>query len=260
VSQDSDLVSQQSLLPTETEGADKRRLYLLYLYLPIIFLTSALLGGVRFSIADNTFIFLKPSLVCLIFAAMLMVLFARAGLIQVREWFAEERSFLNNAANGVALSSVFIASTQIFNSLIPEQGLPYWIVAFCFFWTLWNNIFAEFDTRRLVRSLGALFALAFVVKYLVLLNLASPADRSWFEAIIQSPSRSAASWLLDVPQFSAATGYIQFFAVASYMFGLFLLPSAPNRQFRNVESIRNSSSDLRSGGGGPAALEDPKNR
>jgi hypothetical protein len=81
-----------------------------------------------------------------------------------------------------------------------------------------------------VRSLGALFALAFVVKYLVLLNLAAPANQSWFESILQSPSRSAAAWLLDIPRFSAATGYVQFFAVAIYMLGLYLMPATPDRR------------------------------
>lgn len=158
-----------------------------------------------------------------------MILFSRARLVDLRNWFSHENSLLNNAASGVVLASVFIASTQIFNSLIPEQGLPYWIVTFCFFWTLWNNLFADFDTRRLFRSLGALFALAFVVKYLVLLNLAAPANQSWLESIIQSPSRSALSWLLDVPKFARATGYVQFSAIAAYMLGLYLLPSAPEQ-------------------------------
>jgi hypothetical protein len=161
---------------------------------------------------------------------MLLILFGRAQLVRVSSWFSEERPLLDNAANGVVIASVYIASTQVFNSLIPEQGAPYWIVAFCFFWTLWNNVFAEFDTRRLMRSLGALFALAFVVKYLVLLNLTTPANQSWLENLIQSPSRSAAAWLLDVPQFSSATGYVQFFAVAIYMLGLYLLPSQPERR------------------------------
>lgn len=226
-----ELVSRETSLPKRIQGAvRKRRLYLFHVYLPIIFLTSALFGGLRFSGTDGTFVFLKPSLVCLIFAAMLMVLFARAQLIRVSSWFSDEWPLLDNAANGVVIATVYIASTQVFNSLIPEQGVPFWIVAFCFFWTLWNNLFAEFDTRRLMRSLGALFALAFVVKYLVLLNLTTSANQSWLENLIQSPSKSAAAWLLDVPQFSSATGYVQFFAVAIYMLGLYLLPSEPERR------------------------------
>lgn len=232
--QDSDLAVDEGHARIAARDLDKRRSYVVYLYLPIIFLTSALLGGLRFSAADGTFVFVRPSLVCLIFASMLMVLFARANLVRTAKWFSEERSLLDNAANGTVLATVFVSATQIFNSLIPEQGVPFWVVTFCFFWTLWNNIFAEFDTRRLVRSLGALFALAFVVKYLVLLNLAAPANQSWLENIIQSPSRSAAAWLLDVPQFSSATGYVQFFAVALYMLGLYLLPASPERSTREA--------------------------
>jgi hypothetical protein len=225
-----DVVLHDAAPAVKPSEAEKRRAYTIYLYLPLIFLTTALLGGLRFSSADGTFIFLRPPLVCLIFAAMLIILFARAGLVKIEQWFSEDRPLLTNIASGVVIASVFAASTQVFNSLIPEQGVPYWIVTFCFFWTLWNNIFAEFDTRRLVRSLGALFALAFVVKYLVLLNLAAPANQSWFESILQSPSRSAAAWLLDIPRFSAATGYVQFFAVAIYMLGLYLMPATPDRR------------------------------
>src|SRR6188474_1144715 len=171
--------------------AERRRAYTVYIYLPLLFLTTSLLGGLRFSSTDGTFIFLRPSLACLIFAAMLMVLFARAGLIKVARWFSEERPLVSNIANGVVIASVFAASTQIFNSLIPEQGLPYWIVTFCFFWTLWNNLFADFDTKKLLRSLGALFGLAFVVKYLVLANLAAPDGRTWFERLTENPGQEA---------------------------------------------------------------------
>ena len=209
---------------------EERRAFLVYLYLPIIFLTAALLGGLRFSSADGSFIFIKPSLLCLIYAAMLMILISRSHLVRLGSWFSDESSLISNAASAATIASLYIASTQIFNSLIPEQGLPYWIVAFCFFWTLWNNIFADFDTRRLVRSLGALFALAFIVKYLVLLNLTAPSNQSWLESVLQSPSKSVASWLLDIPQFSAGTGYVQFFAVAIYMLGLYLLPASPKKE------------------------------
>jgi hypothetical protein len=231
VPENDELISRETSLRKKIEGAvHQRRLYLLHVYLPMIFLTSALFGGLRFSAADGTFIFLKPSLVCLIFGAMLMVLFARAHLVRFGSWFTEENPLLDNIGKGAVLVSVYFASTQVFNSLIPEQGVPYWVITFCFFWTMWNNVFAEFDTRRLMRSLGALFALAFVVKYLVLLNLTTPANQSWIESLIQSPSKAAVSWLLDVPQFSSATGYTQFFMIAIYMLGLYLLPAEPERR------------------------------
>jgi len=198
----------------------------IYLLLPFIFLTVALLGGLRLSSPDNAFVFWRPALFCLISAAILMVLFFRAGLISAEGWFSEDFTALKNVANGAVLITLFAASAQIFNALLPEQGLPFWVFAFCFFWTLWNNLFADFDVKKLLRSLGALFGLAFVVKYLILANLAAPASESWLQGIFQNPTKEAFTWLFDLPRFAGGTGYIQFFTVAFYLLGLFLLPNS----------------------------------
>jgi hypothetical protein len=197
-----------------------------YLLLPFVFLTVTLLGGLRLSSPANAFIFWRPALFCLISAAILMVLFFRARLISVDGWFSEDFPTLQNVANGAVMVTLFAASAQIFNALLPEQGLPFWVFAFCFFWTLWNNLFADFDVKKLLRSLGALFGLAFVVKYLLLANLAAPASESWLQGIFQNPTKEAFTWLFDLPRFSAGTGYIQFFTVAFYLLGLFLLPNS----------------------------------
>lgn len=223
------LTAEDSLLAVgsgepETPTHEKNAAYLRYLLLPCTFLTVALLGGLRISSLDGSFIFIKPALACLIFAALLLVLFARSGTIRINGWFSESFTPLKNAANAAVEISLFAAITQVFNSLIPEQGLTFWIVAFCFFWTLWNNLFADFDTRKLFRSLGGLFGLAFVAKYLVLANLAAPAGRSWYEALTENPGQEAITRLLDLPRFSSATGYIQFFAVTLFLLGLYLLP------------------------------------
>ena len=202
---------------------ENQKSFLQYVALPLIFLTVALLGGLRLGAEDGAFLFLKPPLVCLVFAGILLVLFFRARLIRLGGWFSENFSPTKNAANVCVLTTLFFASTQIFNSLLPEKGLPFWTIAFCFFWTLWNNLFAEFDTKRLVRSLGGMFGLAFVVKYLILLNLTAPADKSWIQGILENPTQQAFIWLLDLPRFAAATGYVQFFALAFYLIGLFLL-------------------------------------
>jgi hypothetical protein len=198
-----------------------------YLLLPFLFLTVALLGGWRLAAENNSFVFWRPALFCLMAAAFLMVLFVRARLIQLEAWFSEDFSALKNIANGAVLLTLFAATAQIFNALLPESGLPFWVFAFCFFWTLWNNLFADFDTKKLIRSLGALFGLAFVVKYLILANLTAPAAASWWQGILQNPTREALTWLLDLPRFSAGTGYFQFFTVVFYLFGLYLLPPRP---------------------------------
>jgi hypothetical protein len=217
--------------PLEKVPAHERNsLYLRYLILPFVFLTVTLLGGLRIDSLDGAFIFNRPALVCLIFAAILLVLFARSDVLKLDGWFAESFPPLKNVANGFVIATMFAAATQIFNSLLPEQGLPFWIVAFCFFWTLWNNLFAEFDPPKLFRSLGGLFGLAFVAKYLVLANLTAPAGRSWFEALTQNPGQEAITRLLDLPRYSGSTGYIQFFAVGLFLLGLYLFPSTTREQ------------------------------
>ena len=205
-------------------SASNQRDQLLYLALPTIFLTVTLLGGLRLNGADRSFIFLPPSLFCLIAASVLMILFFRAGLIRTDGWFSESFPLVKNIANAAVLAAMFAASTQLFNSLLPERGLPLWVIGFCFFWTLWNNLFSNFDTARLLKSLGALFGLAFVVKYIVLANLTAPASDSWLRSILENPVQETVTTVLDLPRFSAGTGYLQFFAVALYLLGLFLLP------------------------------------
>jgi hypothetical protein len=201
-----------------------------YLLLPFVFLTVTLLGGLRLAAAeDGGVIFWRPALFCLISAAILMVLFFRAGLITVEGWFSEDFTALKNVANGAVMLTLFAASAQIFNALLPEQGLPFWIFAFCFFWTLWNNLFADFDVKKLLRSLGALFGLAFVVKYLVLANFLAPDSEGLFSFLRNIPSE-VLTYVLNLPRFSAGTGYIQFFTVAIYLLGLYLLPSSSDKK------------------------------
>ena len=206
-----------------------QRSNLTYLILPCLFLLVTLLGGMRLGATDNAFIFLKPPLICLVFASVLMILFFRSSLLRMDGWFSDQFSTLHNIANAAVLLTMFTASTQLFNSLLPEKGLPFWIVGFCFFWTLWNNLFADFDTKKLLRSLGALFGLAFAVKYLVLANLTATGDTSLLQRIFDNPAKEAFTWLLDLPRYSAGTGYIQFFAVAIYLIALFLTPSTTKK-------------------------------
>ncbi len=225
--EDGSIVVDVRQLPAKQQTkARNQKVTLVYILLPLIFLAVTLLGGLRLGALDSAFIFIKPSLVCLVFASVLLILFFRSGLLRLEGWFFEDGSLIQNAANGGILLTLFAASVQLFNSLLPEQGLPFWVVGFCFFWTLWNNLFAEFDTKKLLRSLGALFGLAFVVKYLVLANLTATSSGSWLQRIFENPGKEAFTWLLDLPQYSGGTGYIQFFTLALYLIGLFLTPSA----------------------------------
>jgi hypothetical protein len=208
----------------------QRASFLTYIVLPVIFLAVSLLGGLRLGSPDNAFIFLKPALICLVFAAILMILLFRSRLIDAKGWFSEDSPLLMNAANACLLLTLFAASAQMFNSLLPEKGLPFWVVGFCFAWTMWNNLFADFDAQKLIRSLGAMFAMAFVAKYLILANLTAPEGAGWLKRIFENPAKEAFTWLLDLPRYAAGTGYIQFFAAALYLLGLYLTPRSANNE------------------------------
>lgn len=214
----------ESIVPLQRPKTETQKPSTTYIVLPILFVAVTLLGGFRLGETDNAFIFLKPALVCLVFAAMTLVMYFRSGFIAIDGWWSDENNGLKNAANAVVLLTMFTATVQLFNSLLPEQGLPFWIVGFCFFWTIWNNLFAEFNTKHLLRSMVALFALAFVVKYLLLANLTAPTGDGWLRRIIENPGREAFTYLLDLPRYSAGTGYIQFFTVTLYLLALFLTP------------------------------------
>jgi hypothetical protein len=219
--------SNDAIIVAETISPERvraRRATMNHIVLPSMLLLVALLGGIRFDGADGSILFLRPALVCLVFAAGILILFFRAGLIDVRGWISERSPMLKNIANGVTLLALFFATVQLFNSLLPEQGLPFWIVAFCFFWTLWTSLFAELDAKKMLRSLTAMFALGFAVKYLLLANLAKPANEGWISSIISDPGKTAATWLLDLPQFSPATGYLQFFTLAIFVIALYFIP------------------------------------
>lgn len=206
-----------------------------YIWLPLLFLLVTLLGGLRFGVVDNAFIFNPPPLICLVFAAITVLLYLRSGMISVGGWLDESRGFIPNAAGVGILLTLFAATVQLYNSVLPESGLTFWIVGFCFFWTLWNNLFANLPSAKLLRSVLALFGLAFAVKYLLLTNVTAAPDGSWWRRLFDNPGKEAFTWLLDLPKYGAATGYVQFATLCLYMIGLYLTPARTDTDLPNNE-------------------------
>jgi hypothetical protein len=194
--------------------------------LPLLFLTVALLGGLRVS-ADHAFIFVAPPLVTLVLAVLLMLLFVRGRLVEFNRWVRSDLPPLTNISHGWILLTLFFASAQAFNSVLPERGLLHWLFSFFFLWTLWNNQFSSFDARRLLRSLTVLFGTAFVLKHILLASLYS-GDGGWLSRVAGALLQGASLGTLDAPAFAPATGYISFFTLALYVAGLLLLTFASN--------------------------------
>ena len=123
------------------------------------------------------------------------------------------------------LITLFFASAQAFNSVLPERGLLHWLFSFFFLWTLWNNLFSSFDARRLLHSLVVLFGTAFVVKHLLLASLYS-AEGGWLKRLAGVLLQGVSLGTLDTPAFAPASGYISFFTLALFVAGLLLIPFA----------------------------------
>jgi hypothetical protein len=201
-----------------------------FLLLPTIFLTVALLGGLRVAAETGAFLFVAPPLVALVLAVLLLLLFVRARLINLPAWLSGEHAPGTVVSHALTLIALFFASAQAFTSVLPERGLFRWMFAFFFLWTLWNNQFADFDARRLLRSLAALFGTAFVLKHMLLASLYA-SDGGWLKRLAGALLEGITQGTIGTQEtFAPATGYISFFTLALYVTGLILLPSAPQTE------------------------------
>ena len=213
-----------------TDNPSTNRALLRFLLLPTIFLTVTFTGGLRIGAKSHAFIFIAPPLITLILAVLLMILYMRGGLIELYRWFNSRQSPLTNISHALALGALFFASAQAFNSVLPESGLLRWMLSFFFLWTLWNNQFASFDARRLLRSLAALFGTAFILKHILLVSL-DATDGGWLQRLAGTLLQGVISSGVPAPEpFAPATGYISFFTLALYVGGLIMLLFAPESE------------------------------
>lgn len=223
---------QSAISDPQSEGQEsKNRALLIYVVLPFIFLTVTLLGGLRVSSEDRAFVFFAPPLITLVLAVLLMLLFVRGGLVELRSMVASDHSPFENVSNIWLLLTLFFASAQAFNSVLPESGLLHWLFSFFFLWTLWNNQFSSFDARRLLRSLVVLFGTAFILKHMLFASLYAP-DGGWLKRIAGTLVQGVSLGTLDAPSFASATGYISFFALALYVIALMLIATIVGRRQR----------------------------
>jgi hypothetical protein len=205
-----------------------------FILLPMIFLTVALMGGLRIDATTKAFVFIPPPLITLLLSVLLMVLFVRGQMVNIKKWLSSDQPPLTNVSHALTLLALFFGSAQAFNSVLPESGLLFWLFSFFFLWTLWNNQFSSFDARRLLRSLGVLFGTAFVLKHMFLAALYAP-EGGWLKRFANLLLEGVTLGTLDSPAFAPATGYISFFTLALYVAGLILLAPAP-QQLENEEA------------------------
>jgi hypothetical protein len=198
-------------------------------------LTVALLGGLRVKADDHAFIFIAPPLITLILAVLLMLLFVRGHLISLRAWVSSDYPLLVNVSHILTLLSLFFASAQAFNSVLPESGLLFWLFSFFFLWTLWNNQFSTSDARHTLRSLTVLFGTAFILKHMLLASLYAP-EGNWLRRLAGVVLEGVSLGTLEAKPLAPVTGYISFFTLALYVTSLILLTPKPEGE--GVEEAR----------------------
>jgi len=176
-----------------------------------------------------------------VLAVLLLLLFVRGGLIHLGAWVAASYSPLTNVNGIVTLLTLFFASAQAFNSVLPERGLLHWLFSFFFLWTLWNNQFSSFDPRRLLRSLAVLFGTAFVLKHLLVAGLYS-SEGGWLTKLAGVLAQGVSLGTLDAPSYAPATGYISFFTLAAYIGSLLMVTASEQAQLAAERSVLPSPS------------------
>jgi hypothetical protein len=206
--------------------ASRNRALLRFVVLPVLLLTVALLGGLRVNADNHAFIFVAPPLITLILSVLLILMFVRGHLIELRSWVRSDYPLLVNVSHVLTLLALFFASAQSFNSVLPEGGLLFWLFSFFFLWTLWNNQFSMSDARHTLRSLMVLFGTAFVLKHILLASLYAP-EGGWLKKLAGVALEGVSLGTLNEPRFAPATGYISFFSLALYVTSLMLLAPQP---------------------------------
>ena len=203
-------------------------------YLPLLFLTVTLLGGVR----SSTRIFLlPPSLFSLVLAVLLVGLLVRSRAFVPEQLMNARRSLLENASGFVVLATLFLASAQALSLATPESNLPRIIVSVLLLTLLLNTLAASPDRVRVLRSLLVMFGSAFTLKFVVLAALIDPAGGRLKRAL-QALLEGVTLGTLTQEPLGPATGYLAFFTLLLFIIGVGFLRPAPSTESALMVDVR----------------------
>ena len=188
--------------------------------LPFAFLTVALFGGLDLQGPRWT----PPSLFALVLAILLLGSLIRSGTLAPERLLQSSRTPLANANGMTVLVSLFAASAQVLQMLLPREGLPLVFVGFLLFVLLVNALAAAPDRVSLLRSLAVVTGSAFLLKFVVLAALADPEGGRTRRVILALFDLATLGTVAQAP-LHPASGYIAFFVTAMFLIAIALLPS-----------------------------------
>ena len=191
--------------------------------LPLVFLTVALLGGLR---TGSSVRLLSPPLIAFVLGMLLVGCLVRAGVLVPSRLMSGGRRGLENLSGAVVFASLFAACAQVFNLLTPDAGLLHVIFAVFFLVQLLTTLSGVPDRPGLLRSLAVLLGSAFLLRFIALESLYAPdggTTRRVLTALMQGVTLGALQYEPNTP----ATGFAAFAALTLFLVGLALLPGTP---------------------------------
>ena len=192
------------------------------LVLPCLLLTVVLAGAVRPG-GDVTMV--PPTLGSLVLAIALMGILVRGGALAPERLMGASRSALENLNGLTVLLALFAASAQAITLVIPDSGVPA-LIGWAVLISLLLQAYAIApDRARLLRGLAVTFGAAFVLKFVVLAAISSPAQGRLARALqllFEGVTLGAVSQRPAHP----VDGYLAFGTLVLYLVGVAWLPRA----------------------------------
>jgi hypothetical protein len=190
-------------------------------YLPLMFLTVALLGGLR---VDDRVSFVPPPLFALVLGVMLFAVLVRGRVLAPDRLMNASRPPLENVNGLVVILATFFAATQVFNLVTPESGLPFLLFNVFLFVLLINTIAAAPDRVSVLRSLAVITGAAFILKFIVLGAISDPGE-GVLKRVLYVLLEGVTLGTLTQPPLHPVAGYLAFATLVVFLIALAMLPS-----------------------------------
>jgi hypothetical protein len=199
-------------------------------YLPLLFMTVALLGGLR---VDDRVTFVPPPLFALVLGVMLFGVLVRGHVLASERLMSASRTSLENLNGLTVMLSMFFAATQVFNLVTPESGLPFLLFNVFLFVLLVNTLAGSPDRISVLRSMAVIVGAAFILKFIVLGAISDPGE-STLKRVLYVLLEGVTLGTLTQPPLHPIAGYLAFATLALFLVGLAVLPA----RARSVALIR----------------------
>src|SRR5690606_30474998 len=152
----------------------------------------------------------------LVLAAMALGTLVQSGTLDSNRLVGLRRSGLERMSGTIVVVTMFAATASVFTLVTPASGLP--AVAFaCFLFVsrLLLVLSAAVDRVRRLRLLAVLLGSAFVLKFVVLAALSTPAEGRVTRALQVLFDGVTLGTIAQI-EVGPATGYLAFIAIALY--------------------------------------------